>query len=179
MSATPEPSSVSGRKRPIDEVSASDQIRERDVLRKNIMTVLSFNRDLFKFKAATITELKLKKNVERSLQTSHEFVLIDIVSDPDGREFLLYLLRHESFSVLTALGCSRSRGDVTIHNRIKHTKLYLSTYFQHPSVQRLFFPYLKPSFSLCLMQLLTDYSFPFPQLYARKLALLLLTLINV
>ena len=67
-------------------------MRERDVLRKNIMTVLSLSRDLFNFKAATITELKLKKNVERSLQTLHEFVSVDTVSDPDDREFLLYLL---------------------------------------------------------------------------------------
>jgi hypothetical protein len=97
MSATPEPSSVLGSKRPIDEVSVFDEMRERDVFRKYMMTVLAMNRDLEKFKSSTVTELKLKKNKERSSQTRHEFVLIDVVSDSDARELLLYLMRNESF----------------------------------------------------------------------------------
>jgi hypothetical protein len=50
MSATPKPSSVLGSKQAIDEASVSDEIRELDVLRKDIMTVLAMNRDLETFK---------------------------------------------------------------------------------------------------------------------------------
>jgi hypothetical protein len=117
MSATPKPSSVLGSKRPINEVLVSDEMREQDVFRKDMMTVLTLNRDLEKFKAATFTELKLKKNKERSSQTKHEFVLIDVLSDPDARELLLYLMRNEIFAeICDANGIkmnSRSRGDET------------------------------------------------------------------
>jgi hypothetical protein len=117
MSATPKPSSVLGSRRPINEVSVSDEMREQDIFRKDMMTVLTMNRDLEKFKAATFTELKLKKNKERSSQTRHEFVLIDVVSDSDARELLLYLIRNESFAeICNANGIkmnSKSRGDET------------------------------------------------------------------
>jgi hypothetical protein len=106
-----------GSKRPIDEVSVFDEMRERDVFRKYMMTVLAMNRNLEKFKSSTVTELKLKKNKERSSQTRHEFVLIDVVSDSDARELLLYLMRNESFEeICNANGIKmngRSRGDET------------------------------------------------------------------
>jgi hypothetical protein len=97
MSATPGPSSALGSKRPINEVLVPDEVRERDNYRQFLMTVLSMNADLEKFKAATSTELKLKKNKERSAVTKHEFVLIDVVSDPNARYLLLFLMRNENY----------------------------------------------------------------------------------
>jgi hypothetical protein len=81
------------------------------------MTVLVLNCDLQKFKAAAFTELRLKKNKESSSQKKYEFVLFDVVSDPDARELLLYIMRNESFAeICNANGIkmnSRSYGDET------------------------------------------------------------------
>ena len=117
MLANPEASSFSGKKRQRNEVTASNRIRDGELVRRNIMTVINLNRDLFNIRAATNKELKLKENIERSCQTVHEFILMDLVSEPDGLDFVLCILRHETFSEICSVKGlrmnSRSRGDVT------------------------------------------------------------------
>ena len=113
MIATPEASSFAGKKRYRNEVADYNG----ELLRRNAMTMINLNRDLLNYRAATTKELKLRENIERSRQTVHEFILIDVVTEPDGRNFLLYILRHETFSEICSVKGlrmnSRSRGDVT------------------------------------------------------------------
>jgi hypothetical protein len=113
MSATPGPSAVLGSKRTIEEVLTDEETNRR----KNMMAILALNSSLEKLKFSITTQLKLKINEERNTQTKHEFVLLDVLSDPDARYMLLYLMSNECFVELCKKHginmASRNRGDST------------------------------------------------------------------
>jgi hypothetical protein len=116
--ATPGTSILVGSKRSIEDVDEeTEEAKEIDIKRNFMMTVLAMNSSLEILKTATITELKLRKNEKRKEEIHHEFLLMDVIADPDARELLLYLLRNENFAEICNVNGikmnGRSRGDST------------------------------------------------------------------
>jgi hypothetical protein len=117
MFDSPEPSTVLGSKRPLEAHKEGKKPDAKTIARREMMTLLAMNSALEHYKFSIITELKLKKNDDRSTVIKHEFVLMDVLLDPDARDLLLFMVRNESFGELcNANGISmngRSRGAST------------------------------------------------------------------